>query len=335
MFFDNLQVTHTRGRLIEETHYYPFGLTMAGLSSNAIAFGDPENKKKYQQYEFNSDFELNLYESFFRTHDPQIGRFWQLDPKPTDFESLFVAMGNNPIRNFDILGDSIGPKRIRPMNIFIVPVAKDIVGILDTRRLKATNGKYETLLLHTNTLNERAATEIKKFLGDDGYIKTMVVDYHRGDYDNMDFDGKKDFYTSLSKGYSGDKTEVLLGMCWAGGRYFSEKDPSNLPDLTQDISRDLDKAVVYGLKTVANALSFNSSGNFGVVLPEYSIGNGKFARHERAFQSEWSVSRFNSSIGQYSTNEIYKTIKLTLSGDISITTPPKLPPLIAHKLLTR
>jgi RHS repeat-associated protein len=78
---------------------------MAGISSKALAFGGAENKKKYQQYEFNNDFDINLYESFFRTHDPQLGRFWQIDPKPSDWESPYVAMGNNPVRNMDPLGD--------------------------------------------------------------------------------------------------------------------------------------------------------------------------------------------------------------------------------------
>ena len=78
---------------------------MAGISSKAA--GKTENKKKYNGYELNSDFDINLYESFYRLHDPQIGRFWQLDPSPTDYESLYAAMGNNPVLNFDVLGDTL------------------------------------------------------------------------------------------------------------------------------------------------------------------------------------------------------------------------------------
>ena len=321
VFFDNLQVTHIRGPLIETNEYYSFGLKIAALSSESLSFGKPTNRNKYQQYEYNKDLDINLYETFYRSHDPQTGRFLQLDPKPTDFESLYTAMGNNPIRNIDILGDSIGPNRTKPVNIYIVPVAKDNVIVWDTRRLQATKGKYETLLLHSNNLDENAATTIKKFLGDDGYINTMVVDYHRTDYDKMSQEEKDNFYKSLSEGYAGDKTNVLLGMCWAGGLDLSVNDPDNLPDLTIDISKQLDKATVYGLKTEANSVSFNSSGNFGVLNPVYIFGSNKWARHERAFESDWSVSSFNPAKGEYVTNHIYKAVSLTLKGVISVTAP--------------
>src|SRR5690606_10761261 len=66
----------------KETHYYPFGLVMHGISTKAIGFGDAANRRKYQQYELNEDFQINLNESFYRLHDPQIGRFLQIDPKP-------------------------------------------------------------------------------------------------------------------------------------------------------------------------------------------------------------------------------------------------------------
>lgn len=79
VFFDNLQVVHNKGPLLEETHYYPFGLTMAGISSKAA--GEAENKNnKFQNQELNNDLGVNYYEFRWRTHDPQIGRFLQIDP---------------------------------------------------------------------------------------------------------------------------------------------------------------------------------------------------------------------------------------------------------------
>jgi len=83
VLFDNLQVTHYRGAIFEETHYYPFGLVLSGISSKAA--GMVENKIKFQEQEFASkEFSdgsgLEMYEFKWRMHDPQTGRFWQIDP---------------------------------------------------------------------------------------------------------------------------------------------------------------------------------------------------------------------------------------------------------------
>jgi RHS repeat-associated protein len=80
VFFDNLTVTHTPGAIVEETHYYPFGLTMAGISGKALVFGPENKKKKFQGQEYNDELGVNVYEFKYRMDDPQIGRFWQIDP---------------------------------------------------------------------------------------------------------------------------------------------------------------------------------------------------------------------------------------------------------------
>ncbi len=105
MFFDNVEIVHNRGALLEETHYYPFGLVMSGISSKAA--GKVENRYKFNGIEESTDFEISMYDAFYRNLDPQIGRFWQIDPKPNYGESLYSVMSNNPILYSDFLGDTI------------------------------------------------------------------------------------------------------------------------------------------------------------------------------------------------------------------------------------
>ena len=83
VFFDNLQVVHTKGPLVETNEYYPFGLLAAGISYKA--FGDMENYLKLsgnelQSGEFESGTGLELYDFNARMYDAQIGRFQSPDP---------------------------------------------------------------------------------------------------------------------------------------------------------------------------------------------------------------------------------------------------------------
>ena len=80
---------------------------MAGISSRALEFGNPENNKKYNGIEKENDLQIEIYDAPLRELDGQVGVWWQIDPKTENMEmwSPYVSNYDNPLRYSDPLGD--------------------------------------------------------------------------------------------------------------------------------------------------------------------------------------------------------------------------------------
>jgi RHS repeat-associated protein len=105
VWFDNIQILHYNAEVQEETHYYPFGLT---LSSSAIGNEQPY---KYNGKELETKFDLQTYEYGARQYNSQIGRWNGIDPLADRYFSIspFAYVANNPIIYIDPDGRKIVP----------------------------------------------------------------------------------------------------------------------------------------------------------------------------------------------------------------------------------
>jgi RHS repeat-associated protein len=94
--------------IIQENHYYPFGMLMADIGSTYPDY-NPENVTQpylYNGKEYYPELELNWYDYGARFYDPALGRFHSIDPLAEKFshQSPYVYADNNPVRFIDYMG---------------------------------------------------------------------------------------------------------------------------------------------------------------------------------------------------------------------------------------
>jgi RHS repeat-associated protein len=122
-------------KIIEENHYYAFGLKHTGYNSDLLLWMEdidtdrislqqsqiktaapafvPKSsgyQYKYNGKELQTELGLNMYDYGWRNYDAALGRFNKMDRFSEKYynNSTYNYAGNNPIIFVDIQGDSIG-----------------------------------------------------------------------------------------------------------------------------------------------------------------------------------------------------------------------------------
>jgi RHS repeat-associated protein len=111
-------------KIVEENHYYPFGLTHhnyntdkadfttqpSGLELNQVsATSRLPYKYKYNGKELQDELDLNVYDYGKRNYDPAIGRFFNIDRFAEKYSNTnpYHYTKNNPIYFVEVMGDSL------------------------------------------------------------------------------------------------------------------------------------------------------------------------------------------------------------------------------------
>ena len=199
------QASQTQLTILEESHYYPFGLKHAPYNNNQYQFIPPANgnnvallpagqtgnyQYKYNGKEYQDELGLNVYDFGLRQYDPAIGRWTSQDPVIHFEYSPYNAFDNNPVFWSDPSGaDSEKPE----------PTSRDRLvddfGNLPGNRI-ASNGGEEN--------DDYFDKKTGKYLGRGGTDEIRFID-------EKDFKaGKLDKYTTSGKTITDQAAEAVV-----------------------------------------------------------------------------------------------------------------------------
>ena len=169
VFFDEFVIERTeatRAVVVQENHYYPFGMNMKGIEELDLKSlnSEDEHRFQYNGKEKEESFGLNWTDYGWRNMDTQLGRFTKIDRFSEKYYSLssYNYVGNNPISRIDINGDSISISGDEAKEFF-----KQLKASTGLRLKMDTNGKV--------TAKGKAKTDADKMLLESINSENIIV----------------------------------------------------------------------------------------------------------------------------------------------------------------
>ena len=172
VWFDDFKVTFTLQLIVQENHYYPFGLELRGIEKE----NSPEHKFTYNGKEKQEEFGLNWLDYGARNYDAAVGRWNGIDVKAEKYYDItpYAYAGNMPTIAIDPNGEEIiitvRDKDGNAHSLKYVPgakppkgyrnnqFAKDMYKILNTIR-KTKEGRRKINLLHKRNVRLNISQE--------------------------------------------------------------------------------------------------------------------------------------------------------------------------------
>ncbi|MCB9326730.1 MAG: hypothetical protein H6571_23585 [Lewinellaceae bacterium] len=159
---DNPDTPEDESELIQENHYYPFGMDQLG---NWVATVGPKNDYLYNGKEYNED--IGWYDYGARYYDPAIGRWNAIDPLAEEFysHSPYSYTFNNPVLFIDPTG--------------MAPEQNDWIDNGDGTYTAEDGDSAWSLHLETGISAERANETVQcqygqNYIGEDGEEKSNI-----------------------------------------------------------------------------------------------------------------------------------------------------------------
>ncbi len=178
----------TAMQVLQENHYYPFGMEMRG---SWVAQSGTENAYQYTGKELNEDFSLNWSDYGARWYDASVGRWNAIDPLAEDYLnwSPYNYVLNSPIGSIDPNG----------MNVII--------------NFSTINGKSHIEIVYTGVLIDKTGTQSQEQLTaiQDGIMKQLEESF-TGESDEMSWGITVNLRVGVSAEGTGETRESTINL---------------------------------------------------------------------------------------------------------------------------